>query len=105
MIASAPQIYWLTEEFFPPQIGGVEIMVSLLSQGLAKRGLGTRVITRQTVPPSPAAETIGTVSVRRIPPSGQIKGAGWQAIVRMLGYLSRLTRLLVSDRKIGRAHV
>jgi glycosyltransferase involved in cell wall biosynthesis len=98
VIASAPQIYWLTEEFFPPQIGGVEIMVSLLSQGLAKRGLGTRVITRQTVPPSPAAETIGTVSVRRIPPSGQIKGAGWQAIVRMLGYLSRLTRLLVSER-------
>ncbi len=98
MIARAPQIYWLTEEFFPPQMGGVEIMVSLLSQGLAKRGLGTCVITRQTVPPSPAAETIGAVQVRRIPPSGQIKGAGGRAILRMLGYLSRLTRLLVRER-------
>ena len=99
MIVRAPQIYWLTEEFFPPQIGGVEIMVSLLSQGLAKRGLGTCVITRQTVPPSLAAEIIGAVQVRRIPPSGQIKGAGWRAIIRMLGYLSRLTRLLVRERR------
>lgn len=98
MSARAPQIYWLTEEFFPPQIGGVEIMVSLLSQGLAQRGLGVHVITRQTVPPSPAAETIGAVHVRRIPPSGQIKGAGWRAIIRMLGYLSRLSRLLARER-------
>ena len=63
MIARAPQIYWLTEEFFPPQMGGVEIMVSLLSQGLAKRGLTTCVITRQTVPLSPAAEKIGRAHV------------------------------------------
>ena len=99
MSSRAPQVYWLTEEFFPPQIGGVEIMASLLSQGLAERGIGMSVITRQTEPPSPEAETIGRVHVRRIPPPGQIKGAGWRAIIRILRYLSRLTRLLVRERR------
>jgi len=98
VIRRAPQLYWLTEEFFPPQIGGVEIMVSRLSQGLSARGLPTSVITRQTEPASPAAETIGGVCVRRIEPSGQIKGAGWRAVTHMLGYLSRLGRILVHDR-------
>jgi glycosyltransferase involved in cell wall biosynthesis len=96
--APAPQIYWLTEEFFPPQIGGVELMVSYLSQGLAARGLAVRVITRQTEPPSSPAEALGAVDVRRIAPSGQIKGAGWRAVARMLGYLTRLARLLLRER-------
>lgn len=93
----SPRIYWLTEEFFPPQIGGVELMAANLSRGLAQRGLATQVITRQTQPPSASEERIDNIRVRRVPPAGQIKGSGWRAAPRMLRYLAGLALLLIRE--------
>ena len=84
--AHPPRIYYLTEEFYPPQIGGVELMVSYLSHGLAARGVPTEVITRQTLPPALPEEIIGSVRVRRIRPAGLMKGIGWRAVPAMLSY-------------------
>lgn len=95
--AAAPRIYYLTEEFYPPQIGGVELMVSYLSHGLAARGISTQVITRQPSPPVLPEETIGRVRVRRIRPGGQMKGIGWRALPAVLSYLWRLAFILLSE--------
>ncbi|MFL6604126.1 MAG: glycosyltransferase family 4 protein [Steroidobacteraceae bacterium] len=95
--SAAPRIYYLTEEFYPPQIGGVELMVSYLSHGLAARGLSTQVITRQPSPPVLPEETIGCVRVRRIRPGGQMKGIGWRALPAVLSYLWRLALILLSE--------
>ena len=93
----SPRVYYLTEEFYPPQIGGVELMVSYLSHGLAARGLPTQVITRQPDPPALPEETLGRVRVRRIRPGGQLKGLGWRALPAVLGYLCRLVFILLSE--------
>jgi glycosyltransferase involved in cell wall biosynthesis len=91
------RIYYLTEEFYPPQVGGVELMVSYLSHGLAARGIATQVITRQPDSPAAAEETLGRVRVRRIRPGGQLKGRGWRALPAVLGYLCRLAFILLSE--------
>jgi L-malate glycosyltransferase len=92
-----PRIYYLTEEFYPPQIGGVELMVSYLSHGLAARGIPTQVITRQTTPPALPEETIGSVRVRRIRPGGLLKGIGWRAVPAVVTYVCRLAFILLSE--------
>jgi glycosyltransferase involved in cell wall biosynthesis len=92
-----PRIYYLTEEFYPPQIGGVELMVSYLSHGLAARGIPTQVITRQPTPPALPEETIGSVRVRRIRPGGLLKGIGWRAVPAVLTYMCRLAFILLSE--------
>ncbi len=94
-----PRIYYLTEEFYPPQIGGVELMVSNLSHGLAARGIPTEVITRQPDPPVTPEETLGKVRVRRIRPGGQLKGIGWRALPAVLAYLCRLVFILLSEAR------
>jgi glycosyltransferase involved in cell wall biosynthesis len=58
-----------------------------------------QVITRQTMPPSPAVEMMGQVRVRRIPPAGRLKGVGWKAMPAMLGYLWRLLVLLMRESR------
>ncbi len=97
--AATPRIYYLTEEFYPPQIGGVELMVSYLSHGLAARGIATQVITRRPDVPAATDEILGRVRVRRIPPAGQLKGVGWRAIPAILGYLGRLGFILMSEAR------
>jgi Glycosyltransferase Family 4 len=78
--APAPRVYWLTEAFFPPLIGGQELTVAYLSRALVMRGIEVRVITRQTIPPCAAEETLQGVEVRRINPPGLLKGKGMRAI-------------------------
>jgi len=97
--ASAPRICWLTEEFYPPQIGGAELMVARLTQGLAHRGFAVNVITRQPERPCAPRERIGRVVVRRIRPAGQIKGSGWPALPFVFAYLARLAWLLVREAR------
>jgi glycosyltransferase involved in cell wall biosynthesis len=101
MIAAAttPRILWLTEEFYPPQVGGAELMASYLTAGLADAGLDVSVITRFPEIECAKQETIGRVHVRRIPPHGNIKGKGWYAMFAMLGYLFRLASMLIADRR------
>ena len=74
----APVVYWLTEAFFPPLVGGQELIASYLAQGLHARGLQVQVITRQTLPASPARENIQGVAVRRLDGErdGPVVGAG-----------------------------
>ncbi len=95
--AAPPRVYYLTDEFYPPQVGGVELMVSYLSHGLAARGVSVNVITRQPDTPAAAEEILGQVRVRRIPPGGVLKGIGWRAVPLLLGYLSRLFYILLSE--------
>ena len=93
-----PRVYWLTSEFFPPQMGGTGIITGRLADGLAERGCDVQVVTRQTEPPSPAWETIRKVRVRRLLPAGLMKGVGWRAIPAMTSFLARLARLLITAR-------
>ncbi|HXS27017.1 MAG TPA: glycosyltransferase family 4 protein [Steroidobacteraceae bacterium] len=95
----APRILWLTEELYPPQIGGVELMVARLSAELARTGLDVRVITRQTQPPSAPEERIGSVSIRRLAPGGVLKGRGWRAAPPLLAFFARLSFALVRDAR------
>ncbi|HZO24245.1 MAG TPA: glycosyltransferase family 4 protein [Steroidobacteraceae bacterium] len=94
-----PRVYWLTEEFSPPEMGGTGVMAAQLSRGIAERGIPTVVITRQTRPPAARAEQIERVFVRRISPSGRMKGAGWKALPVMLMFLVRLMALLIAERR------
>jgi PAS domain S-box-containing protein len=96
-VRSAPRIYWLTEEFYPPQIGGLELMVSRLSAGLAARGLAVDVITRQPGTPCAARERLGKVNIRRLAPGGQVKGTGWRALPLVIQFLARLAFLLIRE--------
>jgi glycosyltransferase involved in cell wall biosynthesis len=94
---SAPVVYWLTEAFFPPLVGGQELIASQLAQGLFGRGFHVQVITRQTLPPSPARENVQGVDVRRVNPPGMLKGKGFGALFPVLGFLLRLTWILLKD--------
>lgn len=94
-----PVVYWLTEAFFPPLVGGQELIASYLAQGLATREFEVKVITRQTVPPSPSREVVQDVAVRRIEPAGLLKGKGLRAIAPLLGYLARLIWILISEAR------
>jgi len=93
----APVVYWLTEAFFPPLVGGQELIASYLAQGLHARGFQVQVITRQTLPASPARENIQGVAVRRINPAGMLKGKGFGAILPVLGFMVRLAWILIKD--------
>lgn len=96
-VQTAPRILWLTEEFYPPQVGGVELMVARLSAEFANIGLDARVITRQTDPPSASVERIGAVRVRRLAPGGVLKGTGWRAALPLLAFYARLAAALVRE--------
>jgi glycosyltransferase involved in cell wall biosynthesis len=93
----APVVYWLTEAFFPPLVGGQELIASYLAQGLYARGFQVQVITRQTVPASPTRETLQGVQVHRINPPGMLKGKGFRAILPVLGFMARLVWILSKD--------
>jgi glycosyltransferase involved in cell wall biosynthesis len=94
------RVYWLTEAFYPPIVGGQELFASQIVQALALKGVNPSVITRQSEPPSPSAELLGLVKVRRFPPAGNLKGKGWRAVLPILGYLTRLAFVLL--REAGR---
>jgi glycosyltransferase involved in cell wall biosynthesis len=96
-MSATRRVIWLTEAFYPPIVGGQELFAAHLVRSLAARGHGVGVITRQTVPPAPATEMIGAVRVRRIAPAGILKGKGWRAVGPLLGFLGRLTLMLVRD--------
>jgi glycosyltransferase involved in cell wall biosynthesis len=94
---SAPVVYWLTEAFFPPLVGGQELIASHLAQGLFGRGFQVQVITRQTIPASLPRENVNGVDVRRVNPAGMLKGKGFRALVPVLGFLARLIWILIKD--------
>src|SRR5882724_9201965 len=93
----APVVYWLTEAFFPPLVGGQELIAAHLAQGLYARGFQVQVITRQTLPASPARENIQGVEVRRINPPGMLKGKGIGAILPVLSFMVRLVWILLKE--------
>jgi glycosyltransferase involved in cell wall biosynthesis len=95
----APAVYWLTEAFFPPLVGGQELIAAQLAQGLHARGLQVQVITRQTLPPSAPRENIAGVQVRRVKPAGMLKGKGLAAMVPVLGFLVRLSWILLTEAR------
>ena len=92
-------VYWLTEAFFPPLVGGQELIAAHLAQGLHARGFQVQVITRQTIPASPSRENVDGVNVRRINPPGMLKGKGFGAIIPVLGFMARLVWILLRDAR------
>jgi glycosyltransferase involved in cell wall biosynthesis len=94
-----PRLLWLTTEFYPPETGGTGMIAGRLAQGLAERGVEVRVFTRQTLPRAAPAELVGRVSVRRLNPAGGMKGAGWRALPAMLGFILRLSIILVAESR------
>jgi glycosyltransferase involved in cell wall biosynthesis len=95
----AIRAYWLTEAFYPPIVGGQELFAAQIVQALAARGIQMQVITRQSVPPSAARESIGRVPVRRFAPAGNLKGKAWRAVLPILGYLLHLFLVLVKESR------
>jgi glycosyltransferase involved in cell wall biosynthesis len=95
--ARALRVYWLTEAFYPPIIGGQEMFAGNIVRALSERGAQVSVITRQTVPAAASSEHVGLVDVRRIPPAGILKGKGWSALFPLISYLTRLSLLLLSE--------
>jgi glycosyltransferase involved in cell wall biosynthesis len=93
----APVVYWLTEAFFPPLVGGQELIAAHLAQGLYGLGFQVQVITRQTLPASAARENVQGVEVRRVNPAGMLKGKGFAALLPVLGFLARLVWILLKD--------
>jgi glycosyltransferase involved in cell wall biosynthesis len=91
------RIYWLTEAFYPPIVGGQELFVARVAQALSDRGHEVTVITRQVAQRAVASEKVGSVRVRRIEPAGILKGKGWRAVMPLLSYLWRLFWLLLRD--------
>ena len=98
--AVAPlRVYWLTPEFFPPEMAGMGIITSRLAGALAERGAEVQVITRQTLPRCAPRERIGRVEVRRLTPAGRMKGVGWRALPAMLIYIAKLMVLLIANAR------
>jgi len=56
------RVYWLTEAFYPPIVGGQELFASQIVQALALKGVNPSVITRQTG---------SSFSFRRTPGAGE----------------------------------
>lgn len=94
-----PRVWFLTESFFPPFVGGLEKYAYVLSSRLVAKGLDMRVITRKQEPQSPARELFGNVLINRIPPVGILKGKGWRAVGPLVFLLGRVTWLLVKNAR------
>ncbi|MGH8259302.1 MAG: glycosyltransferase family 4 protein, partial [Steroidobacteraceae bacterium] len=92
-----PRIYWLTEEF-PPEVGGTGVVAGRLSHALAD-SVPVSVITRQTRPPGKREDRFGGARVRRIRPTGRLKGAGWRALPAMIAYVARLSAMLAIEAR------
>lgn len=95
--SGSKRIYWLTEAFYPPIVGGQELFVARVAQALSDRGHDVTVITRQVAKRAAVSEKVGSVRVRRIEPAGILKGKGWRAVIPLLSYLWRLFWLLLRD--------
>jgi glycosyltransferase involved in cell wall biosynthesis len=93
-----PRVYYVTEGFYPPAIGGQQKHAYYLAECLISKGLAFFVITRQPVPKAPDFERVGEIAIRRVPPSGQFKGKAWKAIGPLLLFIIRIVRLLWKDR-------
>lgn len=72
-------------ETYWPQVGGGETAGRMLARGLARRGHRITVLTRRSVPGSPARERDGDVRVRRLPPGGSGPGRKWALSVPAFG--------------------
>ena len=64
--SASKRIYWLTEAFYPPIVGGQELFVARVAQALSDRGHEVTVITRQVAQRAAPSEQVGSVRVRRI---------------------------------------
>jgi glycosyltransferase involved in cell wall biosynthesis len=95
--SGSKRIYWLTEAFYPPIVGGQELFVARVAQALSDRGHDVTVITRQVATRVASSEKVGSVRVRRIEPAGILKGKGWRAVMPLLSYLWRLFWLLLRN--------
>jgi glycosyltransferase involved in cell wall biosynthesis len=84
---------------FPPEIGGQEIHLHELSESLLSLGASAFVLTRRLEMSYPAADVVGSVAVRRLTPSGESKGRGWQAIGPLGVFLIKVIYQLVKNRR------
>src|SRR3569833_3293321 len=93
----APVAYWLTAAFFPPLVGGQELIAAHLAQGLYGRGFQVQVITRQTIPPSPARENVHGVEVRHQHPKKKHKKKNNTTQIPVAVFLLKLVWILFKD--------
>ena len=94
---SLPRVWYLTDGFFPPIVGGLEKHAFQLSSLWIAKGLPLTVITRKMEPDSPSSELYENVPITRIPPVGILKGKGWRAVLPMLSLLVRVAYRLFSN--------
>ena len=93
------RVLYLTETFYPPIVGGLELVAHHLSHQMAERGVIVRVLTRQAEQAAPNLELVGKVAVQRVPPRGRLKGKGWSALVPLALYLLRMFTTLVRHQR------
>lgn len=64
-------------ETYWPQIGGGETAGRLLARGLTERGCAVEVLTRRSVPGTPAWEMDEGIQIHRLPPTGTGPSRKW----------------------------
>ena len=89
------RIYVLTP-CYAPYLGGQEIYIKELSEGLAAVGLDVQVVTAVEVFP---AGYVDKIPVRRLATYGATQGAGWRSIPWVILLLTRLVWRLICDAR------
>ncbi len=91
------RVCYVTESFYPPDIGGLQRHAFELARRLVAGGAELFVVTRRVEAAAPTRERVGNLSVRRLAPPGQWKGRGWRAFPPLAGFLGRVFGLLLAE--------
>lgn len=98
-MSGLPRLCYVTESFYPPDVGGLQRHAYQLAERLIARGVQLFVLTRWIEASSVEAERVGKVSIRRVRPHGQLKGEGWKALGALLSFLARILFLLARNAR------
>jgi glycosyltransferase involved in cell wall biosynthesis len=86
---SRPRICFLVESYFPV-VGGMETQARILAEDFTARGIGVMVVTRRSVPSSPAFEQAMEGQIYRLAPAGNGPLRRWGFLFTCLPALVRL---------------
>lgn len=96
-ISPKARIIFLTDSFYPPDVGGLEKHTFHLADKLNSKGIKLFVIARKMSADALNFEQAGNVSIKRISPVGRLKGKGWKAIFPILLILITMSWILLKS--------
>lgn len=93
------RICLVTEIFHPEDQGGQGRQAFALARRVSALGAAVTVVTRRNFVASVASEVIDGIEIKRLAPTGLLKGKGWRAIPPTLWFLALLLLHLVRRRQ------